>query len=214
MADVKACGIAVVALLAFTSLSGGPSLAAGKAKKQQKPAPQILQAVPFEATPGYAVKPSDVIMPDGVPVGQYRRIIRPFPNWTLICDENLSKKQRICNVTQTITRTDRSEAFSWSLAAAQNGQPFMILRTPTTIDASHPVTLDISDGGEAVTVPVKGCNANVCIGYLQVGPRLRAAINKGRVVQVSFRNASNGNSGPVTSFRAPLQGLSDALSGV
>ena len=207
MTSAKARGASIMMALAFAGLSVSGAGAAGPARKPAK------TEAPFEASPGYDIKPSDVVAPDNVPVGQYRRMIRPFRYWTLICDENIQKKQRVCNISQTITRPDKSTAFSWSLAASENGKPFLIVRTPQNMDASKPVMLDIADGGAPVPVPVKGCNGAVCIGYLQIGPRMRAAIDKGRVVQVSYYMGAGPGSQAV-SFRAPLQGLSQALSGI
>ena len=207
MTSAKARGAGVILALAFAGLSVSGAGAAGPARKPAK------TEAPFEASPGYDIKPSDVVAPDNVPVGQYRRMIRPFRYWTLICDENIQKKQRVCNISQTITSPDKSMAFSWSLAASENGKPFFIVRAPQNIDAGKPVMLDIADGGAPVPVPVKGCTGAVCIGYLEIGPRVRAAINKGRAVQVSY-SIGAGNGARTVSFRAPLQGLSQALSGI
>ncbi|MGV2981675.1 invasion associated locus B family protein [Camelimonas sp. ID_303_24] len=203
MTSAKAWVASITVALAFAALSASGVAAAGPVRK-----PATAEA-PFEASPGYDIRPSDVVVPDNVPIGQYRRVIRPFQYWTLICDENIAKKKRVCNITQTVARSDKTVAFSWSLAASENGKPFFILRMPQDMEAGQPVLLDISDGGAPVSVPVKGCNGSVCIGYLQIGPRVRAAINKGNVVQVSYRQGAG-----VTQFRAPLRGLAQALSGI
>lgn len=47
---------------------------------------------------GYAVKPSDVAVPEGETLGEFRRMIQPFKNWTLICDESLKSKRRVCKI--------------------------------------------------------------------------------------------------------------------
>ena len=51
---------------------------------------------------GYRIKPSDVALPPDAKLGEYQRTTRPFENWTLICDENLQARQKVCNVTQII----------------------------------------------------------------------------------------------------------------
>ena len=160
---------------------------------------------------GYVVKPSEVVVPDGVPIGQYRRITRPFLNWTLICDENLQKKQKVCNVSQTIVDRDGTTIFSWSLAATQNGQPFFILRLRLAVGEKGGVQLDLRDGGPIVNVPVTGCDQKVCIAYQPVGPRLRAAIQKELAIDVSY---ASGASTETLSFQAPFAGLSSALAGI
>lgn len=50
----------------------------------------------------YRIKPSDVVLPPEVKLGDYQRTIRPFDNWTLICDENLKARKKVCNVSQII----------------------------------------------------------------------------------------------------------------
>lgn len=161
----------------------------------------------------FHVKPSDIHVPDGVPLGQYLRIARPFENWTLICDENLAKKQRVCNVSQTIVDASGASVFSWSLAAAEDGKPLFILRVPPVVGEGDSITLDLADGGGVVQVPVKGCNTQICLAYQPVGPRFKAAVAKARTVQVSFGRGRDGSPGGVT-LSAPLAGLSSALDGI
>lgn len=91
-------------------------------------APAVGQGATPE--PRYWIKPSEVAIPPDVPIGMYRRLIRPFENWTLICDENLKSKQRICNVSQLVVDKAGNTVFSWSLAATAQGKPVMILRVP------------------------------------------------------------------------------------
>ncbi|MGO4319897.1 invasion associated locus B family protein, partial [Agrobacterium sp. MCAB5] len=64
------------------------------------------------AGPGFHVKPSEVNVPEGVPLGQYRRTTTPFGNWTLVCDENRQTKQMICNVSQVIVDLAGNMVFS------------------------------------------------------------------------------------------------------
>lgn len=198
----------VLPLLILAGLIGGPAMAADQ-KTETMPA--MTSPASFSPTPGHSVKPSDVALPADVPLGQYRRITQPFQNWTLICDENLAKKQKVCNVSQTVVNTAGATVFSWSLAAAQDGQPFFILRMPPTVGEGGTIELDLGDGGSIVAVPVKGCDATVCIAYQQVGPRLRAAVEKGRAVQVTY---TAGSPPTTVSFRAPFEGLDSALAGI
>lgn len=209
-----------VALLVFAALSCGPALAAGQQQKkkpasstntQTKPA-SVLDTVPtFTPTPGYSVKPSEVVVPGDVAVGRYRRTFQPFPNWTLICDENLAKKRKVCNIAQTILGSDGAAVFSWSLAASQDGQPLFILRAPPALGADGTIALAIPDGGPLVRVKVRGCDATVCLAYQPVGQRLRAAVEKGLAVEISY--AADTPSTPIV-FRVPLQGLAQALAAI
>lgn len=156
------------------------------------------------------IKQSEVRLPEGVPRGQYRRIIQPFGNWTLICDENLQEKTRVCNVTQSIVdQTDRV-VFSWSVAATEEGRPFMILRTLPDLGSEDTITLAIPDNRAPVRVSVDGCNATVCVGTVPIGPRLRPQIANGGVIGVSYATSA----GEAIEISAPLAGIDEALRAI
>lgn len=199
--------------LLLVCLSGGNlAHAAGQSKKTPRAQTRALpSAPPYIMTPGFFVKPSDITVPSDVPIGQYQRVIRPFPNWTLICDENRAKKQKVCNISQTIVGSHGATVFSWSLAAAQNGQPFFILRLPPSVGEGQAIQLDLSDGGPVVPVPIRGCTEQTCIGYQQVGARLRAAVAKGLAPKISY---SQGTPPEAISFTAPFDGLAAALGAI
>jgi len=172
-----------------------------------------------EQKPIFAIKPSDVAIPDDVPVGQYRRVIRPFPNWTLICDENLKRKQRVCNISQTFVGQSGGTVFSWSLAGTQDGKPMMILRTPPQVGKGQPISLSFADKNKPVTIETSDCDQRVCIAILPVGPRMRGYIDKKATAEISFSGAT-ANPAPATPpaaavvLRAPLDGLSSALDAI
>lgn len=156
------------------------------------------------------IKEPDVRLPEGVHPGQYRRIIQPFRNWTLICDENLQAKTRVCNVTQSIVdQTDRM-VFSWSVAATGEGRPFLILRTLPGLGSQGAVTLAIADDRAPVRVPVDGCNAAVCVGTVPIGPRLRPQIANGGMIGISYATSA----GEAIEISAPLSGIDDALKAI
>ncbi len=159
---------------------------------------------------GYKVKPSDVLLPEGVPVGKYRRIIHPFENWTLICDENLKTRRKVCNVSQSFTNDSGTQVFSWSLAANVDGKPFMILRAPAAVGAGSKISLKLAGMDRDVNVEVKACDALVCIGYQPVGPMLRQQIVKETTARLSYSVSS----GEQISIDAPFKGLAAALSAI
>lgn len=156
------------------------------------------------------IKESEVRPPQGVAPGQYRRIVQPFSNWTLICDENLQDRTRICNVTQSIVDQADRQVFSWSVAATQEGQPFMILRAMPGLGPDGAITLSIPDGGNPVRVTVEGCNDIVCVGTVPIGPRLRPQVAGGGVIGISYATAA----GETIAISAPLAGIEDALTAI
>lgn len=162
------------------------------------------EAVP----PAYRIKPSDVAVPANVKLGQYQRTTRPFENWTLICDENLQARKKVCNISQSFIDQSQALIFSWSLAADEKGKPFMILRTPSQIGAGSKLSLKFAGRKQPVDVQLQGCDASVCVGYVPVGPVLREQIGKETTVQVSYSLPS----GATVSLDAPFKGLKTALS--
>jgi len=201
----------VLALLAVGSCIGSSTAqeSKGTAPAKKGKTASFPPAPSYTLTPGYTIKASEVAVPAGVKLGQYRRVIRPFTNWTLVCDENLDRKRKICNISQSILGPSGDTVFSWSLAASEDGKPFFILRAPMSIGPQASIALDPGDGGKTISVAVSGCNETVCIAYLPVSDRLRQAAAKGGTVDISYVAKDRPTSAP---FRAPLDGLAAALS--
>ncbi|WP_217576155.1 invasion associated locus B family protein [Mesorhizobium sp. GbtcB19] len=167
------------------------------------------RAAAQEAAPSaYRIKPSDVAVPAGVKLGDYQRTTRPFENWTLICDENLQARKKVCNISQSFVDRSQALVFSWSLAADEKGKPFMILRTPSAMGAGSKLSLKLAGRKQPVDVQLQGCDTSVCVGYVSVGPVLREQIGKETTVQVSYSLPS----GATVSLDAPFKGLKTALS--
>jgi invasion protein IalB len=160
--------------------------------------------------PGYRIKPSEVVVPPDATLGEYQRTTRPFENWTLICDENLKVRQRVCNVTQIVEDHAGQVAFSWSLAATKEGNPYMILRTPPVARGGGLVSLKFEGRKEPVNIQLEGCNATVCIGMLPVGPIMREQISKNAAPTISYSTAD----GKTVSVTANLKGLSKAVEAI
>ncbi|MFS8110965.1 invasion associated locus B family protein [Rhizobium jaguaris] len=162
------------------------------------------------ALPNYRIKPSDVVVPPEVKLGDYERTIRPFENWTLICDENLKVRQRVCNVTQTIENEAGQIAFSWSLAATKKGEPYMIMRTAPVAKSDGRISLQFEDRKEPIQVKLDGCSQTVCVGMLPIGPMMREQISKNTAPAISYPTAD----GRTISVTANLKGLSTAVKAI
>lgn len=163
-----------------------------------------------EQATDYALKPPEVTVPSDVPLGQYRRVIQPFQNWTLICDENLKAKRKVCNITQSFVDRAGAMVFSWSLAADDKGKPFMILRVPVGVGTSGRISLNFAERERPVKIDIEDCDAAVCVGYVPVGPILREQIGKAATARISYSTAS----GHAAIVDAPFRGLANALSAI
>ncbi|MGO4566492.1 invasion associated locus B family protein [Rhizobium sp. 2YAF20] len=158
----------------------------------------------------YRIKPSEVVVPPDLKLGDYQRTIRPFENWTLICDENLKVRQRVCNVTQIIENQAGQVAFSWSLAATKAGNPYMILRTAPVARSDSPISLTFEGRKEPLQIQLDGCSNAVCIGMLPVGAIMREQISKNATPTISYPTTD----GKTVSVTATLKGLSTAVKAI
>ncbi|MHB2265957.1 invasion associated locus B family protein [Aliihoeflea sp. PC F10.4] len=162
------------------------------------------------AGPPYTVTPSDVRVPQGVEIGQFQRTIRPFGDWTLICDDNLAAQSTVCNVRQTISDRDGTLVFSWALAVTTEGDPYMLLRTSPVADSEGFISLKFEGRAEPVDVYFDGCNQVVCVGMLPVGPIMRGQIQNGSSPTISYPTRN----GDDVTFNATLAGLASALEAI
>ncbi|MBL8577738.1 MAG: invasion associated locus B family protein [Mesorhizobium sp.] len=170
----------------------------------------FADAMPAEASAeemSYRVKPPDIAIPGGASLGEVRRTFQPFANWTLVCDENLKARTKICNVTQSFVDGAGATVFSWSLAATQAGNPAFILRAPSSIGPSGSILLKLSKG-PSIKVRVNGCDAQICVATISLGPRLRDEIRRGEPVVIEYTAHE-----PIH-LRAPLFGLEKAVAAI
>jgi invasion protein IalB len=179
--------------------------------QEQLPSSETVASV--EAQPEFFIKPSDVVVPEGVPVGQYRRMIEPHQNWTLICDENMKDKKRICNIAQQIADRSGAVVFSWSLAGTSDGKPIMILRAPASVGKGAAIRLTFPGKAKPIDAVTEACDEQVCVSMIKVGPRMTKYIGTGSVVDVSFPVAG-GTSGDRVVIHTTLEGLSAALAAI
>ncbi|WP_157863338.1 invasion associated locus B family protein [Bradyrhizobium tropiciagri] len=156
----------------------------------------------------YTVKPSDVMVPEGETLGEFRRMIQPFKNWTLICDESLKSKRRVCNVTQTIVNAQSAVAFNWSLIATADGKPLMAMRIPAAAGVGAQIELAMGDSPDRIVAQTDRCDANFCFATIAIGNVLRRHIRAATPCLVSYPLPQGG---PIT-LQAPLDGLSGVLA--
>ncbi|OAF07732.1 hypothetical protein AYJ54_16610 [Bradyrhizobium centrolobii] len=172
----------------------------------------LWQAASVGAQPapssGYAVKPSDVAIPQGETLGEFRRMIQPFRNWTLICDESLKSKRRVCNITQTIVDAQGAVAFNWSLVATADGKPLMMMRVPAAAGVGAQIELAMSDAPDRIIAQTDHCDAGFCFATIAIGNVLKRHIRAGTPCRVSYQLPQVGS----VMLEAPLDGLSVVLS--
>ncbi len=165
-------------------------------------------AAPPAPPPAYVVKPSEVAIPDGEKLGDYRRIIHPFKNWTLICDESQKSKHRVCNVTQTVVDQQGNAAFSWSLAATADGKPLMMMRIPAAAGVGQTIELAMGNRPDRIRVQTDRCDPFFCHAVIAVGDMLKRHIRTGTPCTVTYAVPP----AATVTLQAPLEGLFAALA--
>ncbi len=172
--------------------------------------PLMLAAPPVRlapAAPAYRVQPPELFVPHDAKPGAVSRTIRPFGAWTLICDDDLGARRRVCIASQTVVDEAGRLAFGWSLAGSGDGVPVLILRAPAQQAAQQALHLSFAAApDEARDVLLDHCSATLCVGYLPVDPAINRAIRAGASVVVAA-----GTTGPVTTT---LAGLSAAIGSI
>lgn len=158
----------------------------------------------------YFLKPSEVPLPQGTEWGQVRRTIQPFENWTLICDENLKRKEKTCNISQIVINRSGEQVFSWSLAATREGEPFMLLRVPATASKNNPLAVSFPGHPRPVLLTYKGCDNSICLAMMPVGPVTRENIEKESDVTIAYTISTKQQ----IEIVVPLKGLSEALKAI
>ncbi len=151
----------------------------------------LVEATSASAQPAppsaYTVKPSDVVVPEGETLGEFRRMIQPFKNWTLICDESLKSKRRVCNVTQTIVNAQGAIAFNWSLIATADGKPLMAMRIPGSRRRWRADrTPAMGDSPDHIVAQTDRCDASFCFATIAIGNVLRRHIRAATPCTVSY----------------------------
>lgn len=162
------------------------------------------------AAPPYVLTPSDVRIPRGMKMGEFQRTIRPFNNWTLICDDDLAADKTVCNVKQTFSDRNGTLVFSWALAITGDGKPYMFLRTAPSADKNGFITVAFEGRERPLEVYFDGCNHLVCVAMLPVGPIMREQIFRKASPKISYPTTN----GKIVSVTAILDGLSEALKAV
>ncbi|WP_343717804.1 invasion associated locus B family protein [Inquilinus sp.] len=156
----------------------------------------------------YTVKASEVAIPDGEQLGQFRRVIQPFENWTLICDESLTSKRRVCNLTQSIVNQQGAPVFNWSFVATEDGKPLVVMRVPAAVGQGGAIGLTLGGGGrDQIVAQTDRCDAAICTATIAIGQMLRRHIQAGTDCTVTYELPDG-----EVSFQAPLEGLFAALS--
>ena len=153
------------------------------------------------------VKLTDIAIPAGASLGQIRRTTQPFPNWTLICDENLKAHTKVCNVTQSFVDAAGATAFSWSLAATEGGKPLFILRAPANVGVDATIDVKLASG-KPLAAAVQACDAKICVATLPFGRALGNEIARGEPVIISY------DAGRPVALSAPLNGLAKAIAAI
>jgi invasion protein IalB len=137
-----------------------------------------------------------------VGVGDYTRTVRPFLDWTQICDA-VRGGRRICYL-ETIARQAGAPPIGWRVALTQDGRSMALVIMPA--DANPAAGATVEFGGLARTMKPLVCDQSVCVGTFPVdGPMMSLLV---REASASIRFERGGKQQAIT---ASLRGMGAAL---
>ncbi|MGN0852474.1 MAG: invasion associated locus B family protein [Kiritimatiellia bacterium] len=140
----------------------------------------------------------------GQPVapGDYTRTVRPFLDWTQVCDA-LRGGRRICYL-ETVARAEGAQA-GWRIALTKDGRAMALLILPRDADAAAGATV-IFGSLSRVAKPLV-CDRAVCVATFPVDGPLLALLAREDRARIDF-----GRGGQAASIPASLRGLGLALA--
>lgn len=171
------------------------------------PASLWLTGAALAGDAGFRIKPNEMA-PAGPP-GEVRRVVQPFGGWTLICDEDLRARRKVCNVSQVLVDGAGEPAFNWSLAATRGGAPVIIMRAPSGGLAARHVGIAFRPGETPAEYDLPSCDTQTCLGFLSVSPALQKRLREGGMAQISLMHE-----GRLRTLDAPMKDLATALAAV
>jgi invasion protein IalB len=142
--------------------------------------------------------------------GEVRRSLQPFQGWTLICDEQVKQRTRVCNVSQVLVNSSSGEmAFSWTLAGTKAGEAVMIVRMPRAEGTVRWIGLKLDGMAKPVDVALTSCDQRVCLGFVGMNKEFTQALRRGGPAEVIFTEEGRFKTIPTSTA-----GLSAALRSV
>ncbi|SDF74978.1 Invasion protein IalB, involved in pathogenesis [Bradyrhizobium brasilense] len=198
----------------LTAMAGSPAVMAGEMTPWAQPAgtaatlssiamsPPTPAATSASAAASLGFEWASAFEPGkAVGVGDYTRTVRPFLDWTQICDV-VRGGRPICYL-ETIARQDGA-AVAWRIALAKDGRSMSLVILPA--DASQTAGVTVGFGGMSRPVKPLVCDRAVCVGTFPVDAAIISLLAREERATVSFEREGK----PIT-ISASLRGMGLAL---
>ncbi|MCA6102145.1 invasion associated locus B family protein [Bradyrhizobium australafricanum] len=189
--------------LALAGLSAAiASDPAPRPSSQTGAAPASIVSEPTKAT-SLGFEWASVFAP-GKPAaaGDYTRTIRPFFDWTQVCDE-IRNARRICYL-ETISHGDAAR-LNWRIALTKDGRSMALIMLPR--DSSVEVGVTVSFGGFTRVVKPLICDQALCAATFPADAALISLLGREDRATIVFERVGK----PIT-IMASLRGLMLALT--
>ncbi|UGY16322.1 invasion associated locus B family protein [Bradyrhizobium septentrionale] len=175
--------------------SPGPPGQPGAAPASILPEPARAQSLGFEWASVFAPGKS-------VAAGDYTRTIRPFLDWTQICDE-VRNVRRICYL-ETISRDDAA-LLNWRIALTKDGRSMALIMLPR--DSSAEVGVAVTFGGFTRIAKPLICDQALCVATFPADSALISLLVREDHATIVFERV-----GKPIAMMASLRGLMSALT--
>ena len=114
-----------------------------------------------------------------------------FRDWTARCERPPGSEAARCFIFQNLVLKETGERLVHVAVGylAVDGRAAAVVTLPLGISLPPGAALSV-DGGEPVRFPVERCDANGCIGALELDDRMLAAMKRGREARVTFHDGT------------------------
>ncbi|OMI00048.1 hypothetical protein BSN85_35145 [Bradyrhizobium brasilense] len=163
--------------------------------------PAIAQtsAIPVAATTRFATvaEPSESIA-----AGDLVRVISYFGAWTLVCDNRLSTRRRVCAIEQHLAEGDVS--LLWRIGLTDDGKPTLSIDVSGTVDQLAGLTFRV--GKFVTTIPFESCVAT-CRAVVPFDGFIQQGVLGGELVGFAFTLGGKG-----TAIVADMNGFKQVMA--
>ena len=133
--------------------------------------------------------------------GDYSRTVRPFGDWTQVCDD-VRGGRHLCYV-ETIARKD-GLSIGWRIARTRDGRSMALIILPRDASVENGVTVEFGEMSRTAKPLI--CDKTLCVATFPVDGPMLSLFARQTAATIYFRRSGN----PV-SIVAGLRGMSFAL---
>lgn len=139
---------------------------------------------------------------ESIAAGDLVRVISYFGAWTLVCDNRLSTRRRVCAIEQNLAEGDVS--LSWRIGLTNDGKPALAIDVSKTVDQMAGLTFRV--GKFVTTIPFESC-VTTCRAVIPFDGFIQQGVLGSELVGFAFTLAGN-----ATAIVADMNGFKQVMA--